>query len=107
MYEKEISRNVGRALWLGFEHEAMHLETLLYMLLQTDKTLPPTSTIPDFKKMAEADAAARTPNEWFRIPKQTIHVGLAEEDDGSLASTHFGWYVLVALSLRTMADYIF
>jgi L-histidine Nalpha-methyltransferase / hercynylcysteine S-oxide synthase len=31
----------GRALWLGFEHEIMHMETLLYMLIQSEKTLPP------------------------------------------------------------------
>ncbi|OZJ06408.1 hypothetical protein BZG36_00576 [Bifiguratus adelaidae] len=29
------------ALWMGFEHEIMHLETILYMLLQSPNVLPP------------------------------------------------------------------
>jgi len=45
----QTDRCVGRALWLGYEHEIMHLETLLYMLVQSQKTLaPPKSVIPDF-----------------------------------------------------------
>ncbi|KAK9475867.1 hypothetical protein V1514DRAFT_338698 [Lipomyces japonicus] len=40
--QKRSPRKIWRALWLGFEHEAMHLETLMYMLVQSDRTsLPP------------------------------------------------------------------
>jgi formylglycine-generating enzyme required for sulfatase activity len=38
-----LSRHVGRVLFMTFEHEAMHAETLLYMLLQSPHTLPPST----------------------------------------------------------------
>lgn len=38
--EAENNVRVSRGLWIAFEHEAMHLETLLYMLIQSDKILP-------------------------------------------------------------------
>lgn len=34
------NRCLAEALWIGFEHEIMHLETFLYMLLQSERTLP-------------------------------------------------------------------
>lgn len=86
-----IPRDVGRALWIGFEHEIMHLETLLYMLLQSDKTLPPTATTPNFEEMAKTAKAARVPNKWFQVPEQTINVGLDDPEDNSGGDKHFGW----------------
>jgi hypothetical protein len=79
-------------LWVGFEHEIMHLETLLYMLLQSDKTLPPTKVIPDFEAQAVCAANARVSNEWFQIPEQTITLGLDDPEDNSGPDHHFGWY---------------
>ena len=32
-HTQNLPRDVGRALWIGFEHEIMHLETLLYVVL--------------------------------------------------------------------------
>jgi hypothetical protein len=87
----EIPRNVGRALWIGFEHEIMHLETLLYMLLQSDKTLPPTPFAPDFERDAKLAEATRVPNEWFEIPEQKITIGLDDPEDNSGRDNHFGW----------------
>lgn len=93
IYDNErIPRNVGRALWIGFEHEIMHLETLLYMLLQSDNTLPPTITIPDFKAEAKAAKVARVTNKWFKIPEQTIDIGLDDPEDNSGGDSHFGWF---------------
>lgn len=92
MYDSgKIPRNVGRALWIGFEHEIMHLETLLYILLQSDKTLPPTSVMPDFEADARQAEAARVPNQWFRIPSQAITIGLDDPEDNSGDDNHFGW----------------
>ncbi|UZP41528.1 hypothetical protein NXS19_009344 [Fusarium pseudograminearum] len=52
--QDKIPREIGRAIWVGFEHELMHIETLLYMMLQSNKTLPPPHTVqPDFAKMAQ------------------------------------------------------
>jgi hypothetical protein len=90
--ESGIPRNVGRAIWLGFEHELMHLETLLYMLLQSDKTLPPPHTgRPDFERMAREAAAARVPNQWFDVPEQTVTIGLDDPENGVDSTRHFGW----------------
>lgn len=86
-----LSREIGRALWIGFEHEIMHLETLLYMLLQSDKTRPPTVIKPDFEGDARLAEAARVPNEWFDIPEQTITIGLEDPEDNSGPDHHFGW----------------
>ncbi|OTA58386.1 hypothetical protein K449DRAFT_334626 [Hypoxylon sp. EC38] len=89
---ENIPRNVGRAIWVGFEHEIMHLETLLYMMLQSDKTLPPPHTKrPNFEALAEEAYAARVGNDWFDIPKQEFTIGLDDPDDELHSTKHFGW----------------
>ncbi|POR36094.1 Uncharacterized protein TPAR_03712 [Tolypocladium paradoxum] len=90
--QEKIPRGVGRAVWVGFEHELMHIETLLYMMLQSDRTLPPPHTArPDFERMASKAYEARVPNEWFDVPEQTITVGMDDPEDGTDADRHFGW----------------
>lgn len=85
-------RTVGEALWIGFEHEAMHLETFLYMLLQSDRTLPPTGVpLPGFKRMAEQAKFDEKPNKWFSIPQQTFTIGLDDCDENNLPQASFGW----------------
>lgn len=93
VYERgEISRNVGRAIWLGFEHELMHIETLLYMMVQSDKTLPPPDVpLPDFEKMAKEAREKAVDNEWFDIPAQKIRIGTDDPEDGTDNSLQFGW----------------
>ncbi|KAL1841211.1 hypothetical protein VTK73DRAFT_3565 [Phialemonium thermophilum] len=87
-----LPRAVGRAVWVGFEHEAMHLETLLYMMLQSDKTLPPPATAhPDWEKLAANTLSARVPNRWFDIPAQEIEVGIDDPEDGTDPDVHYGW----------------
>lgn len=88
----DLPRDIGRALWIGFEHEIMHLETLLYMLLQSDKTLPPTATTPDFEGLARKARSSRVANKWFQIPEQVINIGLNDPEDNSGGDLHFGWY---------------
>ena len=88
-----IPGGIARAVWLGFEHEIMHIETLLYMMLQSPKTLPPPHTVrPDFEEMAREALAARVPNEWFDIPEQALTIGLDDPEDGDDPTRHFGWY---------------
>lgn len=82
----------GRAMWLGLEHEIMHLETLLYMLLQSDKTRPPTGAPkPDFEKLAADSRRDAVDNEWFDIPEQTITIGLEDPDNADGPNRYFGW----------------
>jgi hypothetical protein len=89
--DQDIPRHIGRALWIGFEHEIMHLETLLYMLLQSDKTLPPTKFTPDFEGDAKVAKSMRVPNEWIEVPEQEIIIGLDDPEDNSGPNHHFGW----------------
>lgn len=86
-----IPRDIGRALWIGFEHEIMHLETLLYMLLQSDRTLPPTTVKPDFEGLAKLAEKSRVSNEWLDVPEQKITIGLEDPEDNSNGDGHFGW----------------
>ena len=93
---KNIPRDIARAIWVGFEHEVMHLETLLYMMLQSNKTLAPPHTVrPNFAKLAQQAFEARVTNEWFNVPEQTITLGMDDLEDSTDPDGHFGWYVLV------------
>ncbi|OQE27226.1 hypothetical protein PENSTE_c004G01583 [Penicillium steckii] len=88
----DLNRDVAEALWIGFEHEAMHLETFLYMLLQSDRTLPPVGvTLPDFVQLAQDAQKNAKPNQWFHIPKQTLQVGLDDSNKETLPRESFGW----------------
>lgn len=88
----EQNRVLGEALWIGFEHEAMHLETFLYMLIQSERTLPPPGVnTPDFKDMFLHARKNAKQNEWFTIPEQTLSIGLDGADGPSVPQTSFGW----------------
>ncbi|KAH7089271.1 hypothetical protein FB567DRAFT_591382 [Paraphoma chrysanthemicola] len=90
--EAESNPRVARALWLGFEHEAMHLETLLYMLIQSEKVLPPPGTVaPDFQALARQSAAIAVPNEWFTVPEADIKIGLDDPERDTNTKRYFGW----------------
>ncbi|KAL4920713.1 C-type lectin protein [Aspergillus aurantiobrunneus] len=85
------NRTLGEALWIGFEHEAMHLETFLYMLIQSESILPPPGIpVPDFEKMFIEARENETTNEWFAIPEQTLSVGL-DCPESSMPKISFGW----------------
>lgn len=82
----------GRVLWLGLEHEAMHLETLLYMLVQSEKTIPPVGTTkPDFEELAKQARLGATENDWFDIPEQSFREGIDDPDTAEGPLRHFGW----------------
>lgn len=86
--------HVTKALWIGFEHEAMHLETLLYMLIQSEKVLPPPrSATPDFEALAHHSKVTAVHNEWFTIPESDLVIGLKDPDDPAGNRRFFGWDV--------------
>lgn len=92
----ELSRNVQRGIWIGFEHEAMHFETLLYMMLQSERTRPPPRAArPNFEEMAAAARKARVPNAWHHIPERKVTIGMDDPEDGTDPNVHFGWFVLL------------
>jgi formylglycine-generating enzyme required for sulfatase activity len=83
---------VRKALWLSFEHEAMHLETLLYMLIQSEQTLPPAGVIaPDFEALAADANEKAVRNEWVKIPAQEFIIGLDDPDDEPTTTRYYGW----------------
>ncbi|EEP75506.1 conserved hypothetical protein [Uncinocarpus reesii 1704] len=87
-----LDRRIHEALWIGFEHEAMHLETFLYMLLQSDKVLPPPEIMqPDFEYLAIRSAQESVPNEWFTVPEQTISIGLDDPGSAQIPTQSFSW----------------
>jgi EasF-like predicted methyltransferase len=88
----DTNPRVARAMWIGFEHEAMHLETLLYMLIQSENVLPPPGTVaPDFEALAKQSSAQAVPNEWFTIPESDITIGLEDPETPSGPKRYFGW----------------
>lgn len=91
--ETESNGRVSRAMWLAFEHEAMHLETLLYMLIQSEKVLsPPGIVTPDFPALAKQSETLAVENEWFTIPESYVNIGLHNDEDKDYnTDRYFGW----------------
>ncbi|KAL8807284.1 MAG: hypothetical protein Q9182_000789 [Xanthomendoza sp. 2 TL-2023] len=86
-----MSQTAGRALWLSFEHEAMHLETLLYMLLQSDSLLAPPGPAPNFETLAHDARNSSVHNEWMKIPSATVPVGMKDPENDQGPVRYFGW----------------
>lgn len=85
-------RKLSRGLWLAYEHEAMHLETFLYMLLQSDRILPPPGVpAPDFETMAKAAEGARSENEWHKIPASKVVIGADDPENNLPPDRYYLW----------------
>ncbi|RMZ76963.1 hypothetical protein DV737_g4586, partial [Chaetothyriales sp. CBS 132003] len=91
-YLGHIPAFAARALWLAYEHEAMHLETFLYMLIQSDQILPPpqAATV-DFANLAAKAAHRRTENTWHQVPATTLTIGLDDMENDLGPDRYFGW----------------
>ncbi|KAF5567937.1 DUF323 domain-containing protein [Fusarium napiforme] len=95
LYQSEkpcTDRCIGRALWIGFEHEGLHAETFLFMTIQSPNILsPPDMLRPDFEKLAKEAASRRLQNPWIKVPEQTFTIGYhdPESDDGP--NRFFAW----------------
>lgn len=98
----KMTRRHARVLFLAFEHEAMHAETLLYMLVQRagNGTLPPPGFIaPHWESLSQAWAAAPS----LKSTAVTLGgeiVSLGHDDDestdneadvGKIKNHEFGW----------------
>jgi len=92
-------KKLRRAIWMAFEHEAMHLETLLYMLLQAPSTRLPKGVVGpawavEVERLKGVPDLRRNP--WVEIPKRTISIGMDDPEDRDFsdsedAERHFGW----------------
>lgn len=69
----------------------MHLETLLYMLLQSDKSIPPPGNRPDFEALAVRARKDAVPNQWVRVPASEITVGMSDPENNKEPDRYFGW----------------
>ncbi|KAF6755786.1 DUF323 domain-containing protein [Ephemerocybe angulata] len=107
----QLSRKIARVLFMTLEHEAMHLETLLYMLIQkangcrdgSNGTIPPPGfTIPHWDSLkVEWNCAAASPkNERVVLGPEKVVLGHddieAEDatkkgDAASVQGHEFGW----------------
>ncbi|KAJ7464785.1 hypothetical protein B0H11DRAFT_2051390 [Mycena galericulata] len=98
-----MTRKVGRVLFMTFEHEALHAETLLYMLLQRagSGTLPPPGFAPPpWASLAEAWNSAPQPvSSTVTLGPATLTLGHddneAEDEvpgiDTDVVGHEFGW----------------
>ncbi|KAF8214994.1 DUF323 domain-containing protein [Mycena galopus ATCC 62051] len=98
---RSMTRKVGRVLFMTFEHEALHAETLLYMLLQragTGTLPPPGFTSPPWASLAETwNSAPQPESSTVTLGSATVTLGHDdnEAEDDALASDvaghEFGW----------------
>ncbi|EIW71173.1 hypothetical protein TREMEDRAFT_42626 [Tremella mesenterica DSM 1558] len=91
--QMEYSRHIGRVLFMTFEHEAMHAETLLYMLIQSPRTRPPTAVaLPQFSVLARRWTAEATPNKVVTLSGGLLQYGHDDyEADDVKYPTREGW----------------
>lgn len=70
----------------------MHLETFLYMLLQSQRTHPPPGTpIPDFENLARVAELNREPNAWHEIPASKLKIGINDSGSDGNPGKYFSW----------------
>lgn len=70
----------------------MHLETFIYMLLQSERVLPPPGIVkPDFAALAVKARKSRVPNQWHRVPVSKIRVGIDDPENDLGPDRYFGW----------------
>ncbi|RCI06706.1 hypothetical protein CU098_013766, partial [Rhizopus stolonifer] len=87
----------ARIVWMCFEHEAMHLETLLYMLVQSPHILPPKGVaLPSWKLYnhpKQLAPLAEAP--LMQLPAGTVVLGHHDHESSDLSNNtlnvQFGW----------------
>lgn len=96
---RTMNRKIARVLFMTFEHEGLHTETLLYMLLQRagSGTLPPPGfTPPPWSSLATTwDSAPLPKMETVTLGPETVTIGHDDSEADDLASEvaghEFGW----------------
>lgn len=85
-------KKLARGLTLAYEHEAMHLETFLYMLLQSERVLPPPGRpMPNFEALAHASELERSMNEWHLIPSAKFIIGADDPENSEGPERYHLW----------------
>ena len=90
--------DIQEVLWMGFEHEAMHLETLMYMLVQYEHVLPPPPALQGWYSSTNSSCgghmAAAAGNEGGSRVGAAAGV-LGSSWDGGIAAPPKPWLVTV------------
>lgn len=90
----KMTRKLARTLALMFEHEAMHMETLVYIVLQAADSLQPTKSFltPDFKSLSKSwNSSIKTQGKVARstileFESQSVKVGQNDDDRQDLSA---------------------
>lgn len=88
-----MTKRLARIIWMTFEHEAMHLETLLYMLVQSPNIHPPRGVSVSSWTIQETLSSAPS----CTIDTGTVSIGhddierLDKSDEALESGTGFGW----------------
>ncbi|KAJ3253699.1 hypothetical protein HK103_000357 [Boothiomyces macroporosus] len=92
LQEGNLTKKQIRAMTMCFEHEALHMETLLYMFMQ-DKPISDFSLfpVPIFEPLAEEI----TPASWVKVKGGDFKMGLndfeSKDNDPNSPAVMFGW----------------
>jgi len=98
-----MTKGMGRVLFMTLEHEGMHAETLLYMLLQragTGTIPPPDFSKPDWESLATTWNAALIPDcGTVILGPETITIGHDDDEQQDVLSENiqlpddyeYGW----------------
>ncbi|KAH8550613.1 hypothetical protein BGW37DRAFT_497697 [Umbelopsis sp. PMI_123] len=92
--KRHITKRLGRIIWLTYEHEAMHLETLLYMLVQSPNIGSPQGVKPTIWDEPTTTTLSSAPLHMINAGTVTIgHDDIESLDDQQdlLPGTEFGW----------------
>ncbi|KAI8093632.1 uncharacterized protein BX664DRAFT_295507 [Halteromyces radiatus] len=96
-------QRAARVVWMCFEHEAMHVETLLYMLVQSPNIHPPTVAPPAWWYSQQQQQQQQQQEQLSILSsaplisiKDNTTVQLGHDDDESMdgkkvTSVEFGW----------------
>ncbi|KAG0283315.1 hypothetical protein BGZ96_012324 [Linnemannia gamsii] len=95
-----MTRRLARVIFMAFEHEAMHLETIIYMLAQSPNTAPPPSipapwavrlSAADDTSSSEATLSSSTvsPATWFSIKPAQLDKDILSLGHDDLESDDF------------------
>lgn len=69
----------------------LHLETFLYMLLQSDRVLPPPESVPDFESLANKAVHERVENQWIKVPASRVTHGFSDPENDRGPNRFFAW----------------
>ncbi|KAG5462461.1 MAG: C-type lectin protein [Olpidium bornovanus] len=79
--EWKADKRLARVLWMCFEHQAMHLETILHMIVQFERAQPPCNVHRPIWGTGKQPAAKAT---FVAIPAGTVKVGHDDPEESDL-----------------------